>query len=290
MDKLTLMRTYRAVVETGSFTAAGKRLERTKAMMSRQVSELEANLNIRLINRTTRKLSITDIGQAYYQQCCRLLDDLEEVEQSLLHGHQQAKGLIRINAPQTFAELHLIAVLNEFLKEYPDVQIDLQLNDRFVDIVEEGFDLGIRIAQLDDSSLVARKLADVRIIVCASPEYLAVYGVPKTPASLAQHKCVIDTNLKQKTVWSFSNGENITINGALKVNSAVAIRKAVLAGIGIGRCPSFAVEEDIAGGHIVPLLKTYESEARGLYVIYPHRKHLAAKVRLMVDFLAKHFY
>ena len=283
------MRSYRAVVETGSFTAAGKRLDRTKAMISRQVNDLEVALSVRLINRTTRKLSVTEVGQAYYQECCRLLDDLEEVEQSLQQGHQQAKGLIRINAPQTFAELHLVDVINEFITLYPEVNVDLQLNDRFVDIVDEGFDMGIRIAKLGDSSLVARKLGDVRIMLCASPDYIKAYGMPETPMSLTQHKCVIDTNLQQKTVWSFANGENITINGALRANSAVAIRKAVMAGVGIGRCPSFAVEEDIAAGRLVPLLETYESEAHGLYAIYPHRKHLATKVRLMVDFLVKRF-
>ena len=289
MDKLTLMRSFRAVVETGSFTAAGKRMARTKAMISRQINELETDLNIRLINRTTRKLSITEIGQSYYQQCCRLLDDLDEVENALQRGHSQAKGLLRINAPQTFGELYLIDAINAFIETYPEVKIDLQLNDRYVDIVEEGFDLGIRIAHLNDSSLIARKLGSIRIIVCASGEYLRHNASPETPADLAQHTCIVDSNVNQKTVWPFTNGERIAVNGILQANSAVAVRKAILAGLGIGRCPSFAIQDDINSGRLIPLLDNYEPEARDLCAIYPHRKHLAAKVRLFVDFIADYF-
>lgn len=289
MDKLTLMRAYRAVVETGSFTAAGQRMARTKAMISRQISELEATLNLRLINRTTRKLSITAVGETYYQQCCRLLDDLEEMESALQQGHDQAKGLLRINAPQTFAELHLIDAINLFLTRYPDVDIDLRLNDRFVDIVEEGFDLGIRIAHLNDSSFIARKFGEVRIIVCASPQYLKIHGTPKIPEELTRYNCIVDSNVNQSKVWTFTHDQKVTVKSSLSVNSAVAVCKAMLADVGIGRCPSFAVEEAIATGQLVPLLESYEREARGLYAIYPHRKHLAAKVRLFVDFLVGQF-
>ena len=289
MDKLSLMRSYRAVVESGSFTAAGRRMGRTKAMISRQINELESDLSVRLINRTTRKLNVTETGQAYYQQCCRILDDLDDVERSLQSSHQAAKGLLRINAPHTFAELCLLDVINEFVARYPEVKIELSLNDRFVDIVEEGFDLGLRIAHLEDMSLIARKLSEIRIIVCASPEYLRKHKRPLSPEDLQEHVCVIDSNIATKQVWVFNEDKHVSVQGVLQANSAVAIAKAVRAGIGIGRCPSFAVASDIAEGRLIPLLEQYEPEPRGVYAIYPHRKHLAAKVRLFVEHLMAYF-
>lgn len=288
MDKLACMQAFVAVVDNGGFTRAAHKSGVSKALISKYVGQLEAVLGLRLLHRTTRQVSTTTSGQAYYERCKLLLEELAELDASVQSGHVTPTGELKINAPASFAELHLMPVLLAFSKQYPDVQVKLEMTDRFVDLVEEGVDLAIRIADLTDSSLVARKLGTVSMLVCASPQYIAAHGEPKVPADLLQHQCLIDTNFGYDDRWcigSKDEGEWVFVSGPIQVNSARAARELLLAGQGIGLMPSFVVAEDIASGRLVRLFCEIEPEQQGIYAMYTHRKHLSAKVRLFIESL-----
>jgi len=290
MDTLTGMRTYAAVVETGSFTQAAERLGISKALTSKYVGQLEEHLGVRLLNRTTRKLNVTEAGQAYYQRCRQLLDDLDELEAAIRQQQASPQGRLRIAAPTTFGEGFLTRIVAEYLKRQPGVSVELVLADRFVNIVEEGFDLAVRIGSLADSSLIARRLAPMQVVPCATPGYLETAGWPHHPRELAQHNCVIDTNIEQPEQWLFQeDGKKlrVSIDGRFRVNSAQAVREMLLAGEGIGLCPRYVVEADLQAGKLVLLLTNYLATEYGIYAVYSHSRHLAAKVRTFVDFLAE---
>ncbi|MTI08225.1 LysR family transcriptional regulator [Rhodospirillaceae bacterium RKSG073] len=292
MDILTNMRSFCAVVEQGNFTNAADHLGIAKALVSKYVAQLEEHLGIRLLNRTTRNVSVTETGQLYYERCQQLLEDLDDLETSIQARDAKPHGRLKITAPTTFGELYLTEVISDFLSEHPFVEIQLTLTDRFVNIIEEGFDLALRIGKLDDTSLVARKLGDIRLVTCASSEYLNKYGYPSHPSELGDHACVLDSNMKTVDRWPYhENGKqvNIPVKGPFQVNSAQAVRNTVLNHAGIGNSPIFVVNKDIKAGHIKILLEDYELPAPGLFAVYPHRKHLANKTRAFIDFLQLKF-
>jgi len=292
MDTLTWMRTYAAVVATGSFTRAADRLGLSKALTSKYVGQLEEHLGVRLLNRTTRKLNLTEVGQAYYQRCRQLIDDLDELESAVRQQQASPQGQLRIAAPTTFGEGYLTRIVAEYLQQQPGVSIELVLADRFVNLVDEGFDLAVRIGSLSDSSLIARRLAPMQIVTCGSPDYLKLHGEPLHPRELTTHNCVLDTNIVNPEQWTFREaGQTIRVNisGRFRVNSAQAVREMLLSGAGIGLCPRYVVEEDLIAGRLQLLLHDYLATEYGIYAVYSHSRHLAAKVRTFVDFLVAWF-
>lgn len=292
MDKLSCMRAFVAVVEAESFTQAAIRLQLSKALISKYVGALESSLGVRLLNRTTRRMSVTDSGKAYFERCISVLQEIDEIEAALRSEHNEPEGTLRINAPMSFSELTLMPIITEFTHLYPDVIIKLELADRFIDLVEEGVDLAIRIGALPDSSLVVRKLTDMQMMLCASPNYVASTDIPITLESLPQHQCIFDSNYKHKDRWVFGQGEksiSIPIHSRININSARAVSELLLNGQGISLLPSFVVQKEIEDGRLVRLLEEYEPQSTGVYALYPHRKHLSAKVRLFIDALVDAF-
>jgi len=286
MDNLACMRAFATVVEAGGFSEAARRLGVSKALISKQINQLEDSLAVRLLHRTTRKVTPTSSGQAYFEQCRPLLDELDELNASMQFTHASPRGELHIAAPQTFAEMHLLSVLSDYVRRYPEVSIRLDLTDRLVDLVEERIDVAIRIASLQDSSLVARKLGDISMQLCASPEYLAQHRAPGKPQQLGRHQCVLDSNYPGGNIWTLGQGAqqtSVEVHTHLMVNSARAARDLVLAGHGIGYLPSFAIAEEIKQGRLQHLLPDYVSEPLGIYAVYLNRKHLSAKVRTFID-------
>ncbi|MEH6578059.1 MAG: LysR family transcriptional regulator [Amphritea sp.] len=292
MDTLVCIKAFVTVVEEEGFSAAGRKLGWSKHLVSKYVGQLENSLGVRLLHRTTRQVSMTTLGRAYLERCKPLLEEFQALQLSVQDSHSTPQGELVISAPTTFAELHLMGPVSDFMALYPDIQINMQLSDRYVDIVEEGLDVAIRIGDLPDSSLIARKLADLDVVICAAPEYLAKQGTPEHPEQLAEHTCLIDSNLRTRDRWPMKVGDEvgyIKVAGNMIVNSAAAMRVMALDGHGLGMFPGFVVGGDIATGRLVPVLSEYCYNRMGVYALYSHRRHLSAKVRLLIDHLIKHF-
>lgn len=288
MDAITRMRCFIQVVDSNGFSAAAREMGRSKALVSKYVGELEDELGVRLLNRTTRQVSLTEVGEAYYKEAAEILQRIDDLQASVQSSHQEVRGRLRVSAPRSMGDDMLNKPMMQFLAQYPDIRLDLRLEDRFVDLVEEGFDLAIRVTQLEDSSLIARKIAPFRTVVCATADVIKKLGAPKVPADLSARPCIIDTNYRYKQNWAFeANGErlSVSVNGPLEVNSASAAREAALADLGFLRTPLFFVANDVRNGDLIVLLEEYEEPQRGIYAVYPHRRHLSAKVRAFVDFL-----
>ncbi len=287
MDTLDLIRTYLAVVDTDSFTRAGQKLGKSKALVSKHVSELEARLGARLLHRTTRSISVTELGRAYYERAQQILADFDNLEEHIRSDSGTPRGLLKLTAPQTLGEMAVIDMATAFRRAYPAVALDVLLADRTVDLVAEGFDVALRVAAMTDSSLIARKLCDMRIPLCAAPSYLKRAGTPRTPEDLVQHHCIIDTNIRWRESWRFErNGTTsvVKVRPAFSVNSASAVREALIAGIGIGFCPEFAIAKEVKAGRLVTLFDELVPSTHGVFLVYPHRNHLSAKVRAFLDF------
>lgn len=289
MDTLEGMRTFVAIVAQGSFTAGAERLGITKGLASKYLGQLEARLGVRLLHRSTRRLHPTDAGMAYYERCRQILDDIDELEAAIGEGRDLPRGRLTIAAPQTFGERFVSDAAADFLARHPEVDIDLYFSDRYINLVEEGIDVAVRIGQLEDSSLVSRRLGEVQLIACAAPAYLARHGTPRTPADLAAHQCVRDRNFRRGARWPFATDdgfEDVEIGGRLILNGIMASHRATLAGAGIGLLASYMVADDLAAGRLVRVLASHPSVALPISAVYPHRRHLAAKVKAFVDFLA----
>ena len=283
------MRAFAKVAESGSFSSAARLLGRSKAVVSKQVAMLESALSVQLLVRTTRQVRLTEVGRSYFERCVLVLAELDELESNVQQSQSSPRGVLRVAGPQTFAELHLSAAIREFLLRYPDLKVELVLTDRVVDLVDHAFDVAIRVGQLEDSSLLARRLAMSSIVTCASPAYLARRGVPRTPEQLPTHDLVIDANLRQPGTWRFRRGArtvNVRVSGRLQVNSAVMVRHFLVSGAGIGLCPEFVVRDDLEAGRLVPLLAEFSGYDLGIYAVYPHTRHVPSRVRVFVDFLA----
>ena len=285
------MRAFVAVVEAGGFSAAARRTGVSKAMVSKQVGKLETDLGIRLLHRTTRRVNATSTGQAYFEQCRPLVEEVDELDTAMHSNTAEPMGALRVTAPVSFAELHLMRTVSDFSGRYPKVRVDLILSDSFVDLVDERIDMVVRIGALEDSTLVARKLGNMSLLVCAAPGYLDKHGEPTHPEQLANHLCVVDSNHPTGTRWTLGdtgNAATVDVKAKALVNSVRAARALALLGNGIRYLPSFAIADDIAKGRLQRLLPDHESVPLGIYAIYPHRRHLSAKVRLFIEHLTEH--
>ncbi len=292
MDRFQEMQTFTTVVDAGSFVKAADALGMSKAGVSRYVGELEARLGVRLLNRTTRRLSLTDEGQLFYVRSKELLASLDEAEAELTSRSEAASGLLRVNAPVTFGILHLAPLWGVFRNRYPKVSLDVTLSDRVVDLVEEGYDLAIRIASLPSSTLISKRLATTRMVLCASPQYLKAHGKPRHPADLAQHAVIAYSYWSTRDEWHFEGPDgpvSVKTQPCMHTNSGDTCRAAALAHQGVILQPSFLVGPDLAAGTLVELMPAYRSSEVGIYAVYPTRKHVSPKVRALVDFMAEHF-
>jgi DNA-binding transcriptional LysR family regulator len=292
MDTLQAMKTFTAVVEAGSFVGAMETTQLSKPAVSRHVAELEAHLGTRLLQRTTRRLSLTSEGQTYYQRCKEVLLAVQEAEAEVGSSTGEAMGRLRIGAPQTFGALHLAALWGRFAAANPKVTLDIVLSDRVVDLVEEGYDLVVRIARLSDSNLVSRKLAVTRMVLCASPAYLTRHGTPTQPSELAQHDVISYTYWSTGDVWSFEGprGEvTVRTRSRINANNGDTCRAAALAHQGVILQPDFLVSRDLRDATLVELMPEYRAAELGIFAVYPTRKQLPSKVRRLVDFLVEAF-
>jgi len=290
VDRIRSIQALIAVVESGSFVAAAQRLHSSKAAISRYIQELETYLGVRLLQRSTRRLSLTEAGKDYYQRTKEILADLDNADNTVGASNSSLIGHIRINAPLTFGTRYLAPLWAEFLEQYPSITLDVELNDRRVDLLEEGFDLAIRIGNLADSSLVSRKLANGYAIVCAAPEYLQKHGTPQTPDELSQHQVISYSYLPTGDVWHFKHkdGEEraIAVKPRMHTNNGDTIRAVILGGQGIALQPAFMVSPDIQAGRLMTFLPDWAGPHFGIHAVYPTRKHLSKKVKTLIDFLA----
>jgi len=288
MDVLGPMRTFVRVVEAGSFTAVAVEQNTTQPTISRQVAALEEHLGARLLTRTTRALALTDDGRAFYEHALRALEAIGEAENAV--GRRQAKptGTLRLAVPVVLGRRHIVPRLSRFLARYPEVAIDLSMSDGFVDLVEQGIDLAIRVGEITDESLVARKIGTVRRLTVASPAYLKARGTPRTPEDLQRHDCIVYTRLATGNRWYFESKDgplSVTVVGRYRVDNSEAVREGVLAGLGIAVIPAFAFSNEITEGAVKVLLKPYEPRLLPLNALYASRRYVPPRVRAMIDFL-----
>ncbi len=287
MDRLDAMTVFRAAVDTGSLSAAGRKLGMPLATVSRKLADLEAHLKARLLNRSTRKLTLTDAGQAYLIACKRILDDIEETERGVAGEFNAPKGELVITAPILFGRLHVLPVTTDFLRAYPDVDVRLAFGDRVLNLLEEHVDLALRIGELPDSTLVATRLGTTRRVVCASPAYLAAHGEPTTPGELAQHQCLTFEAISSADAWRFrKNGTEISaqVRSRLVVNSADAAIEAAIVGLGLTRVLCYQVEDARRAGKLKIVLGDYESAPAPVSLVYQRQGRLPLKVRAFLDF------
>lgn len=297
MNDLSGIAVFAAVVEEGSFTKAGARLGVSKSAVSKQVTRLEERLGAQLMNRTTRRLSLTEVGQAFYERCRRIVAEAEEAELAVTRLQESPRGVLRISAPVSFGIEHLAGALPEFMARYPEVQIDIECADRTVDLVEEGFDMAVRIGRLKDSSLIAKRIAGARQAVVASPDYWAAHGMPAHPRELTEHVCLTYSYLQTAQNWQFRDPDggdiiSVPVRGPMHANNGHMLAEAAAAGHGVIFSPTFLCRRYLREGALVPALVEYEREpmgAVGIHAVYPPNRHLSAKVRAFIDFLVARF-
>ncbi len=292
MDTLESMRAFVNVVEQGGFTAASKRLGISTMLTSKYVKQLEEKIDARLLNRTTRRVSVTELGQAYYDRCLSIIEQVDELQDLVSEQTGTIKGHLRVTAPRVLGEEVVVDCANEFMKLHPEITIDLRLEERTVDIIQEGIDVAVRLGALNDSSLIARHVARYKYLLCASPAYLKDRGTPTHPTQLINHDCIVGSTISPTNQWEFIiDGKKtaLTIKPRARVNAAQPIRKMTLQDHGIGMCLISTVQEDLEQGRLIRVLKDFEAYDRNAYVIYPHRRHLAPRVKAFVDHVALHF-
>ena len=292
MDKLAAMNAFVKVVALGSYAEAGRALGLTRSAVSKAVMELEQLLGARLLDRTTRRVSATEAGLAYYESCVDILARVEETEMQVSRLHDEPKGVLKLNAPVSFGVLHLGPLIAKLMAQYPDLKIELTLNDRFIDPIEEGVDVTIRIGVLADSSLIARRLAPARRVLVAAPEYVKGRGAPRAPDDLVKHRCLNYGHTTTLQRWQLKqDGETIgvAINSVMCSNNGDVLRAAALAGQGIAKLPTFLVGPDIKAGRLMVVLPEYPPTELGVFALYAPNRYLAAKTRLLIDFLAARF-
>ncbi len=292
MDQIETMRAFIAVAQEGSFTGAARRLHKSTKLISNHVAALETRLSTRLFQRTTRRVTLTDVGSAYLQRCRPLLEQFDEL-QDLVQDRQAAlSGPIRMTAPTGFGSTHLVRALIPFQGDHPAIEIDLHLSDSRVAVTEEGFDLAVRIGILRDSTLRVRRLSDMPVVICAAPSYLKAHGRPDHPRALASHNCLIDGNRPDSGSWRFRDGdreETVRVSGSFRANAPRALSQLAIGGAGIALCPYYAVEAALADGRLVELFKDRRTTEYGLYALYPPNRHLTARMRALIDHLAAYF-
>jgi len=293
MQSLTDIAIFVKVVELSSFTAAAEALEMSQPVVSKAITRLEEKLGARLLNRTTRRLSLTEAGSELYRRSAQALGEIENAELEVARFQTEPRGTLRVSAPMSFSILQLGAKLQSFLERYPGVTMELNLDDRQVDLIEEGFDVAIRIANLRDSSLVARKIVPCRQVLCASPAYLKKRGTPERPEDLLQHNCVLYSFLTHAREWRLTDEQGEThvvpLKGSLQTNNGLVNRAAALSGAGIIMLPTFYIGDQLRSGELVPVLCKFRPADIAVYAVYPERRNLTPKVRAFIDFLAETF-
>lgn len=291
MQNLTDIAIFVKVVELSSFTAAAEALESSQPVVSKAVTRLEEKLGARLLNRTTRRLSLTEAGSELYRRSVRALQEIENAELEVARFQTEPRGTLRVAAPMSFSILHLGPVINAFLEKFPAVTVELSMDDRQVDLIEEGYDLAIRIGRLQDSNLVARKITPCRQVMCASPAYLKKRGTPERPEDLLEHNCIVYSNTAHEWRLVDADGEThiVPITGTLHSNSGLVNRAAALAGAGIVLLPTFYMADEIRAGTLKPVLCKFKPQDLAIYALYPERRNLTPKLRAFIDFLAATF-
>lgn len=289
---LARIKAFIQVFDAGGFSAAARVHGRSKALLSKYVTDLEDYLGVRLMNRTTRKLSLTEAGEAYYREVSQILSQLDDLDATISEQTAAPRGILRVSAPRNFGEAALLEPLFEFVRLHPDVTLDLRLEDRMVDLVEEGFDVALRISKMADSSLIARKIAETTVSVCAAPSVIKAHGTPTSPEALRGLPCVVDTNMTGQANWQFSDGQrtiSVHVDGPVRVNSPQGALVAAQKGLGFALLPSFLADPAIEKGHLVPVLTEFLPYRPFLQAVYPHRRHLSGKVRALIDHLVTWF-
>ncbi len=288
MDKLTSMNVFVRVAKAGSFAGGARELDISRAMATKHIMQLESSLGTRLFNRTTRSLSLTDVGASYLERCQQVLQDVDEMEAAVTHLQTEPRGVLKISAPPVIGATHITRAIAEFIKIHSDLTVDLILQSSPGDMIDEGIDIAIYLGALDDTSMVARKLASSSMIVCGSPDYLARHGIPEKPEDLYEHSCLVNWASAPRNKWHFkSDSGNVTIpvTGRMQANVADALRLAAIEGLGLVMLASYVVSRDIEKGKLKPVLENYTLPPLDIHAVYPHRKYLSAKVRRFLEFL-----
>lgn len=288
MDQLGAMRTFLSVIQTGSFSAAAREHSSSQATISKKISALEGKLGVKLITRTSRELSLTQAGQEYYDHCVTILQEIDEVEANVRSQVSSPKGVLRIAAPAPLARLLIAPMLGEFLHEYPDIEVNLAIEERHIDLVAEGVDIAVRAKLLEDSSLIARPLFNNPLMLVAAPSYLKKHGHPKHPKELKSHSCIVYTYNRSLNNWHFKQGEewlSIPVTGVVRSNSGETNLELALAGLGITQLPVWMIEKQLQSEELVPVLKDFPSDSVPINVIYPQNRYVPLKVRCFVDFI-----
>jgi len=292
IDLLDGVAVFVGVINAGSFTAAARALGHSTSYVSKEISRLEERLGSRLLNRTTRTLSLTDAGRAYYERCSQIVIDAENAERSINQLQDKPRGLLRINAPVSFGSQYLLDVLSQFMHRYPEVKLEVEFNDRLIDVVAEGYDVVIRVGEIKDSNLVARKFTSSRAVVVASPDYIKRKGCPEKAEDLTQHDCIAYSLLPTPAQLDFYKDgvrSSVTVDPRAMCNSAAIEVAMAVQGIGITRLPLFTCEQEVANGELKIILEDYDKIKFDVYAVYPHRQYLTAKVRAFVDFVVDAF-
>lgn len=290
---LAEMSNFVRVVETRSITAAADSQDTVKSAVSKRLSDLEKALGVELIRRSTRKLHLTDAGRSYYQRCVQILAEIDELNESIRGDELVLRGRLKVTAPMSFGLRHLQPIVIEFAKQHPMLQLDLIFSDRVVDIVQEGVDLAIRVGELQDSSLIAKRLFPIHQVICASRDYLQQHGEPETPEDLKKHKCLVFSDTAEPTIWKCRAPDNrnirIDVPPAMLADSGEVLLSATCAGMGINKAPTFVAHKAREEGKVVPILNDYSWSTTQAYAVYPSTRHLANRVRAFIDFVNAKF-
>lgn len=288
MDRLKAMKIFVEVARQEGFATAGRQLGMSTSAVSRYIMDMEKWLDVQLLNRTTRHLSLTDSGKHYLERSKTVLKEVREMEQSAKSVREAPQGELRVSAPVFVGKYFLGSILPAFFERYPGISVRLHLRDRFVDLIEEGFDLALRIGELEDSTLVARRLSSMRLMLAAAPSYIDQYGKPETVDDLKNHNCIIDTVAKHGDRWPLKHKGGFRVHGNLSVNNGELVRDVALAGLGIARLPDFFVAQDIEEGTLVSLLSDIKENEVGIYAVYSQARHLSSSIRALIDFMLEH--
>lgn len=290
MDSLSGMAVFTKVAERESFTAAARDLKLSKSAVSKQIARLEDRLGVQLIHRTTRRLHLTEVGRAFYERAKRVVEEAEEAEQAISTMHGDLRGTLRINSPLSYGIRKISPLLPQFMAQHPELKIDISFNDRQIDLIEDGFDIGVRIAKLTDSSLIARKLGTTNLVVVASPDYWKKHGKPQHPADLSNHNCMLYDYRVNPNEWVFKGPDGpfaLQVDGTFRTNNGEALTCAATFGMGVYYVPTFLVDDLIQSGKLETVLDSFMTEGIGIHVVWPQNRHLSAKVRRFVDFLVE---
>lgn len=288
MDKLTSMNVFVRVAKAGSFAGGARDLDISRAMATKHIMQLEEHLGTRLFNRTTRSLSLTEMGASYLERCQQVLDDIEEMEATVTQLQTEPRGTLKISAPQVIGATQIAPAISEFLKLYPDLDVTIILQGNIGDLIDEGIDLAINLGGVEDSSMIARKLASSPLVVCGAPGYFQQYGIPKSPEDLTDHSCLVNWSIPPRDQWRFKGPYGdlmIKVKGRIVANVADPIRVGAIEGLGLVILPRYIVGRDIEKGKLMPVLEDYELAPLEIHAVYPHRKYLSTKVRKFLDFL-----